>query len=106
MGTPAVKLHPHVKHFLRSVIYSELNDTIPTNSRKDWREGLLQELQAQVLSKLQDAKSASDIQVIVEQTVDEFKKEKLDRIMSVACSVLKATPLDTLKRQPHENTSR
>jgi len=93
------KLHPHVKHFLRSIIYTELNDSIPKNQKKDWREGLLEELQVQIFDESQNIQSKEELEEIVERVVDRFKREKIDRVFSVASAVLKATPLHTLRKE-------
>ena len=94
------KLHPHLKHFIRSVIAAELNESSVGPSKKyEWKEGVMRELQEGILDNLDTVSSQEQLVLLVDRMVEEFRRKKLEPVIDLVSRTLKQIPLSVLQNR-------
>lgn len=91
----SVKIHPHLKSFIHSVVISELS-TAGKRNRKSWQEDLMRQVQGKILERVEEITTSSDLQRI---TTEEIKKlqEDFSLTLEIVGRTLQQVPLNLLK---------
>jgi len=91
------KLHPHIKHFIKTIVLTEMGEKLgPSNSYK-WKEGLMVEIQDLIASRIEQVNSQEDLQALIEQVVDDFHATKVIPTLNMIKQTLKQVPIDIIK---------
>lgn len=90
------KLHPHIKHFIRSVVLAEMSAVGPSKSYL-WKEELFKKVQEAILEKLETIQTKEDMSLIIDNKIVELKQE-IDKTLTMIGNTLKQVPLEIIKR--------
>ncbi len=93
-----IKLHPHIKHFIKTIIATELNEAIGPSEKYKWKEGIIQEIQSYLMEHLGEVQTQEDVTRQIDIGMQEFKEKKLEPVLVMISNTLKQIPLDVLKK--------
>jgi len=91
------KLHPHLKHFIRSVIASELMESVGPSKKYEFKEGVMRALQESILEDIDSVQTQEDLEKLVDQKVAKFRAEQLEPLLKMIERVVKQIPLSVFK---------
>lgn len=93
------KLHPHLKHFIHSVILTELNESIGPSKKYEYKEAIMREVQQMIIDRIDEVQNQQELSLLVDNVVLEFKKKQIEPLLEMISRVIKQVPLDVLKKK-------
>lgn len=92
------RLHPHLEHFIKTVVMTELNESIGPAKEYQWREGLMRLVLEGVTKQLGAVTTQEELKALTKQQTVIAGKEVL-RQLEIIESVVAQIPVDVLKSQ-------
>lgn len=93
---PNVKIHPHIKNFIHSVVLSELHGT---GTGKDylWKEEVFKNIERHILENISSINTKEDMEKEIDKRT-KLLKEELNKVLEMASGTLKNIPIDIIKK--------
>lgn len=92
------RLHPHLEHFIKTVVMTELNESIGPSKEYQWREGLMRLVLEVVTKQLDAVTTQEELKILTKQQTLLAGKEVM-RQLEIIESVVSQIPIDVLKSQ-------
>ena len=89
-----MKIHPHIKHYIRSVLMS--GSSLKTDK---WKDAVVKEIEEELFSKLTSTISTESYQETVDQVIKEFEEQQMKQFLLQMKQAFKQIPLSLIKDQ-------
>jgi mannitol-1-phosphate/altronate dehydrogenase len=95
MSTPKAKIHPHLKSFIHSVVVAESG--MGGTKEVKWKESLMRQIQGNVLERLEEIRTQTDLERITHEEVQKLAKD-FSLTLDMVGRTLQQLPLGVLKQ--------
>jgi len=91
-------LHPHIKHFIRGVILAEMGEKLGPSKKYQWKEGIMTEVQEDIMSKLSEIETQEDLAHAIDESVNKFHAEKIIPLLDMIKRTLRNIPIQIIRQ--------
>jgi hypothetical protein len=92
------RLHPHLEHFIKTVVMTELNESIGPSKEYQWREGLMRMVLEGVTKQLDVVTTQEELKSLTKQQTAIVLQEVTKQLQIIE-NVVAQIPVDVLKSQ-------
>ena len=92
-----MKLHPHIKHFLKTIVLAELS----TSTKKNWEQKFAEYVFMELMEHLESnpVQTTEELSKVVDEQINKIKTGYVEKVFETISNSAKQFPLDILNKK-------